>query len=418
MTENTPATTGDGKQALVVKIDPKAPMGNENNVVELLKSYRKAFERVAPKHLDLNRMMRIALMTVSRSQSLLGCTGSSLLGAFMLSAQMGLDIAAREAHLVPFKNSKTNQKEVQLVPDYRGIIKLVRNSGQVANMRARIVYKDDHFIYQEGMDPKLEHTPNFDVPLEDKNIIGAYSIADFCDNNRVPTGFKDAHFVTVAYLRKVRDKSPAGRNGPWVDHFAEMCLKTVIKHHAKTLPYSVELATALELDARVEMLKPQNIQITDGAELTAAEVVPEDDEDRNAGNGDLTQQQQKPTGSKLDTIVDAIKKANETKPHKPAEAITGQKQTESPKPETKLTTTDAGEGEQDQDQLRVIEPESLLTPAQKDFLEAIRNDKGIDPNAWISWARKKFDVKMASKILQKHFADAKAWHLAGGKEPA
>jgi recombination protein RecT len=289
----------------------------------------------------------------------------------------------------------------------------------VANMQARIVYKDDHFVYQEGMEPKLEHTPNYDVPLKDENIIGAYSIADFCDEQRRPIGFKDAHFLTAAKLKKVRDKSPAGKSGPWVDHFDEMCLKTVIKHHAKTLPQSVELATALELDNRAEMLKPQHLQITQTAELTAIDMAPLDDEEQNAGAGDLTQNQQKPAGSKLDAVVDANKKGNETESGQGHAGNGAGGETKSAKPETKSPAGEtAGAGNTDADPLRVIEPEALLTQPQKDFLDNLRTRHNIDANVWIAWARKRFDVKMASKILQKHFADARAWCEAGGKEPA
>lgn len=237
------------------------PVTSENNVGQLLEQYRRSFEVAAPQHLDVNRVMRIALMTVSRSSDLLECTMASLLGAFMLSVQMGLDIGAKECHLVPFRNSKNGKKEVQLVPDYRGVLKLIRNSEKVCGVRARNVYKQDHFELEEGSQPVLRHTPNFDHLRKFSDIIGSYSIADFCNAQGMPTGYSDAHFIPRVHIDKVRDKSPASKTGPWVDHYDEMALKTVMKHHSKSLPYSIALITAVELDNRVEMVRPQSISL-------------------------------------------------------------------------------------------------------------------------------------------------------------
>ena len=126
------------------EIDLAKPLASAPTVEMLFAQYRRSFEIAAPQHLDINRVMQVALMTVSRSPYLLECTSASLLAAFMLSVQLGLDIGAKECHLVPFKN-KSGIKEVQLVPDYRGVLKLVRNSGQICNARARAVFRQDHF---------------------------------------------------------------------------------------------------------------------------------------------------------------------------------------------------------------------------------------------------------------------------------
>jgi hypothetical protein len=68
------------------------------------------------------------------------------------------------------------------------------------------------------------------------------------------------------------------------------------------------------------------------------------------------------------------------------------------------------------DPLAVVDPEALLTDAQKEYLTNKRNELSIDATKWINWARTTFDVKMASKLSQKTFARAKAWTDNGGKE--
>jgi recombination protein RecT len=277
--------------------DLAKPIASEHTVESLFEQYRKSFEIAAPQHLDVNRVMRVALMTVSRNQALLDCTTASLLGAFMLSVQLGLDIAAKECYLVPFKNSFTGRKEVQLVPDYRGVMKLIRNSRQICGMRARCVYKQDLFQIEEGSQPILRHTPNYDHGMNFADIIGAYSIADFCNpETRVPTGYTDIHYLPRTHIDRVRAKSPASDKGPWVDFYDQMAMKTVIKHHAKSLPYSIEVATAIELDNRVEMVRPQAIELMENpaTRVISAEVTPQPEQ---IGEGSpASAQQQKSSG--------------------------------------------------------------------------------------------------------------------------
>jgi recombination protein RecT len=294
------------KEPQLIKVDLKAPVSNGSNVQALLESYRRAFEITAPQHLDVNRVMRVAIMTVSRNMDLLECTASSLLGAFMFAVQLGLDIGAKEAHLVPFKNKWTGQKEVQLIPDYRGVAKLIRNTGAVINVRCNVVYKQDYFEYEEGMSPKLIHRPAFDHAFSDADIVGAYSIAHFKE------GYVEGHFVPRKYLDKVKNISKS-KTGPWVDHFAEMCRKTALKHHSKTLPQSVEIATAIELDNRAEMARPQNIDLFQeiGTGKLLADMPPDEREEEREET-DLPAKQ--PGQSKLDTIVDAAKTAPGDKP--------------------------------------------------------------------------------------------------------
>ncbi len=302
----TTATTEETTKvnAELIKIDMKKPVANGSNVQALLEQYKKAFEVAAPQHLDVNRVMRVAIMSVSRNRELLECTASSLLGAFMLAVQLGLDIGAKEAHLVPFKNKHSKQKEVQLIPDYRGVAKLARNSGLVINTHAHVVYKQDYFEYEEGLTPKLIHRPNFQHEMLDKDIIGAYNVAVFKE------GYVEGHFVPRKKLDKIKNMSKAtGSDSPWTQHFDEMCKKTVLKHHAKTLPQSVELATAIALDNRAELAKPQEINLLhegDSNKLLAEMPVDESDLNDSTDQSDLTDKQ--PAETKLDAVVDAEKK--------------------------------------------------------------------------------------------------------------
>src|SRR5690606_29461645 len=70
--------------------------------------------RALPRHVDPDRLMRVALTVIRQNPELRECTVPSLLAAVMQCAQLGLEPGVLgHAYLVPFRNNKTGQREVQ-----------------------------------------------------------------------------------------------------------------------------------------------------------------------------------------------------------------------------------------------------------------------------------------------------------------
>ena len=418
----------------------RSPIGTGPNLSALIGNYKKSFEAIAPKLMDVPRMLRIALMAISRNPALMECTGSSVLGALMLSTQMGLDIGAGESHLVPFWNTKVKPsvREVQLIPDFKGIAKLIRNTGIVKNCRAHVVYRQDVFEYEEGANQKLIHKPNLDHEFNNEDIIGAYNVAVFED------GYLDIHFVSRRYLLAVKARSKAS-SGPWHGtgdqrfDFAEMCRKTALKNHSKTLPRSVELAQAIALDQRAELAAPQNISLTADptsgllvADMTAEDPEPEDRQQLETEAGK----------SAIDRIVEQSKKPDSGNTVKKAASVTQSEQKSevtaaSPLPDTKTTKQDPtkhwtenkatavpnpGQGDEtskgpvEPPQAAEIDPNSGLTEAQFEELGLLRLDHDIETKVWLAFVKGPMGYRMTKDIKLKDFARAKAWIEAGGKE--
>jgi len=351
------STMTETKPAPSVELQLRAPIGTGPNLSSLLGNYKKSFEAIAPKIMDVNRMLRIAILAISRNQDLLECSGTSVLGSLILATQMGLDIGAGEAHLVPFRNKHNNQRECQLIPDFKGVAKLIRNTGLVKNCRAHVVYRQDIFEYEEGTNPKLIHKPNLDHEFKNEDIIGAYNIAVFTD------GYIDVHFISRRYLNAVKVRSKA-KTGPWHAQgderfdFAEMCRKTALKNHSKTLPRSVELAQALAIDHRAEIAAPQHITLSQEpfSGLLVADV-PVDEQIREEEHEDLTPAQ--PKASAIDRIVEQ---------HKKPEPV--------PSAATPASTTPVAES---------VKPAGGPEPCDKsdiDNLEILATDCGVLPKKW------------------------------------
>lgn len=260
------------KTVTTTKIEMDRPVKSQQTVEALFAQYQTAFKRVAAEGLDLRRMMQVAVMAMARSQDLLGCTAISLLGAFMQAAQMGLDLGMKEAYLVPFKNKYTKQMDVQLIPDYRGLIKLARNTGQIKDLWGRLVYKGEKFNVVEGDNPHLDHKPDYSLDRTTKSIVAAYTIATWDDNRMT------FEVITRDKIERAR-KAAASESGPWTTDYDEMAIKTAIKHRCKTLPRSHQLVTALALDERAELGRPQNIELVGEGDLTLAQMGPDPPED-------------------------------------------------------------------------------------------------------------------------------------------
>ena len=100
---------------------------------------------IAAKHLTPERLVKVVLGAASRTPLILDCTPISVVKAVLQAAELGLEPGSSlgEFWLVPFKNGKTGQREVQGIPGYRGLISLARRTGEIANLYAEAVYEGD-----------------------------------------------------------------------------------------------------------------------------------------------------------------------------------------------------------------------------------------------------------------------------------
>lgn len=194
-----------------------------------------------PKHLDPDRLLRIALTEIRRTPKLAECSQASLLGALFQCAQLGLEIGGSlgQAYLVPYG------RDVQFQLGYRGMIDLAMRSGRVASIEARAVFLGDEFHCTFGLHSDLQHTPDWNN--EDRNdpkkLTFVYAVAHLTDSER-------PQFVVMsrAEIEAIRKRSKSGSSGPWVTDYEAMALAKVTKRLFKWLPVSIEMARAVAAD--------------------------------------------------------------------------------------------------------------------------------------------------------------------------
>jgi len=200
-------------------------------------------QEALPKHMDVDRLMRLTMTTIRTTPELRQADVASLLGGVMQAAQLGLEPGLLgQCYLLPFKNNRKGITEVQFVIGYKGMIDLARRSGHIQSIYAHAVYENDEFEYELGLNPTLKHVPSFDSDRGE--FLGSYAVAHFKD------GGYQMEFMPKSEIEKRRQASPGGRSkySPWNNYYEEMANKTVIRHMWKYLPISVELQQAVAHD--------------------------------------------------------------------------------------------------------------------------------------------------------------------------
>ncbi|MBE3589978.1 MAG: recombination protein RecT [Firmicutes bacterium] len=211
----------------------------EKTVRQLIERMMPEIKRALPRHMSADRLARIALTTIRQTPKLLECDQSSLLGAVMQAAQLGLEPGLLgHCYIIPYG------REATFIVGYRGMIDLARRSGNIQSIYAQVVYQNDHFVLRYGLDEKLEHIPwhlREDQAFENGGPIrGAYMVAKFKDGGHF------VHYMPIQEIEAHRKRSKAANNGPWVTDYEEMCKKTVVRAGWKWLPISVEIMRAVE----------------------------------------------------------------------------------------------------------------------------------------------------------------------------
>jgi recombination protein RecT len=231
---------------------PPAPAAGK--VPTVIDQFRHDLERMGPQfahalpaHIPVERFNRVVMTAIQNNPPLLKCTRQSLFNACMKAASDGLLPDGREGVIIPFGETGGDQRraadQAGWLPMIAGIRKKARNSGELADLYAYCVHKGDAFDIQLGDDPRVIHKPAL-TGGRTREIIGAYSIAVFKD------GTKSYGWMNIDEIEDVRKKYSRSKRGPWSDPVAypEMCIKTVVKNHAKSLPMSSDLDTVLRRD--------------------------------------------------------------------------------------------------------------------------------------------------------------------------
>jgi recombination protein RecT len=273
----------------------------------LLETFLPEIKRALPKHMDADRMARIALTEFRKNPKLGECDPKSVFASIIIGSQLGLEPGIMgQAFLVPYKGV------CQFVPGWQGLNDLVSRAGRATTWTGA-VREGDNFDFALGDRPFVTHKPaddNHDKPLTHVYAIGRIRGSDW----------PIIEVWSVSKIKAHRDKhNKVGDRHYSFNNFEMYGRKVPLLQVIKYLPKSVELATAVALEHAAEQ-GDQGLTIKDAIDGTWTPVPVEN------GNG-----AEKPASEDLKPRAKSDEpKATESKPAETATSVVSEKVHDAP----------------------------------------------------------------------------------------
>jgi len=196
-------------------------------------------KQALPPNMEVSRFIatvKNGIQTHPQQDKLASADRRTLFASCLKAASDGLVLDGREAALVVFAN------QVTYMPMTQGLVKLARNSGEIAKITSEVVYKNDTFQYRLGVD---------DVPLHEPDWFGdrGEAVGVWCCV-KLNSG---ENIVRVLPKVKVLNIASKTKNASQYDpksglYFDEFWRKTAIKNALKYAPKSTYLESAMNHD--------------------------------------------------------------------------------------------------------------------------------------------------------------------------
>ena len=225
-------------------------VANTNGEKKTMQTYIKSMEgeiaKALPSVLTPERFTRMVLTAISSNPKLGSCTPTSFLGAMMASAQLGLEVNTPlgQAYILPYQNKGVLEAQFQL--GYKGLIDLAYRSGEVEVVQAHIVYENDKFECEYGLEPKLTHIP------ADSNRGNAIKVYAMFKTKSGGYGFEVMSMDDVREHAKKYSKAYSSSYSPWATNFEEMAKKTVLKKCLKYAPLKSDFVRGVVQDGTIK----------------------------------------------------------------------------------------------------------------------------------------------------------------------
>lgn len=228
-----------------------------------IQSMQGEIKKALPSVITPERFTRMVLSALSVNPKLGACTPASFLGAMMSAAQLGLEpnTPLGQAYLIPYRNK--DKLEVQFQIGYKGLLDLAYRSGEIDIIQAHIVYENDEFEYEYGLDSRLVHKP---ANKDRGQAIAVYAVF------KTKSGGYGFEVMSMDDVRKHAEKysqSYSSSYSPWQKNFEEMAKKTVLKRVLKYAPLKSDFVRGIVQDGTIkseiseDMYEVNNLMVYD-----------------------------------------------------------------------------------------------------------------------------------------------------------
>lgn len=198
-----------------------------------------------PKHMNADRMTRLALTAFSKNPTLQKCDPTSIAASVVTSAQLGLEIEVNgQGFLVPYFDNRKNKYVAQFIPGWKGLVDLVNRAGR-SSVWTGAVYEGDAFDYSLGDSPFVKHKPSEEIedPKHPRALTHVYAIGRVNGSS-----WPVIEVWPIAKVWRHRDKFNKQGDKHYSFRNAEMYAKKIpLLQVLKYMPSSIELTNAVHL---------------------------------------------------------------------------------------------------------------------------------------------------------------------------
>lgn len=211
------------------------------DILALINNSVKELGKALPRHMNAERLVRIATTTMRLNPALYKCEPMSFLGALFQSAQLGLEPNIEgQAYIIPYGG------QAQFQIGYKGYVELFFRHELALSLDMQEVYEKDDFDFQYGTESHLRHKP----AMQDRGEVIAYYAVAKLKGNAVQ--FKVMSKEDCIKHGKQHSKTFNSPSSPWQKDTDAMCKKTVLIQLMKLLPKSIEIQKALAMDETIK----------------------------------------------------------------------------------------------------------------------------------------------------------------------
>ena len=250
-------------------------------ITSYLGSIHKGLSELVPTGIDASSWLKTVQLLLNDNEGIQKALQSpqgqqSLYHCLQFAASTGLSLNPQEGKAAIIAYGGKIQYQVMS----KGMIEIAQRSGQVAYLGADTVRENDNFALVKTMDgDQYRH----EVAITDRGpMLGYYAAL------KTKTGQCYVTYMTFEQVDEHKRSYAASKNGPWVNSFEGMALKTVLKRLLRNVNLSPELTQAIGIDDKEEasQSKPEPKYIT--AELLREKLT----ERSNDGKKDKTAENQ------------------------------------------------------------------------------------------------------------------------------
>lgn len=192
-----------------------------------------------PPHITPEKFLSVTRIALLKNPRLLTLDRMSLINAALECSSDGLVPDGREAAFVEFKG------KVKHIPMVFGLIKKMKQSGELATVAAPVIHENDPFKYWVDEDGEhVSFTPDLFSPARGQPI-GVFAFAKSKD------GDLTIEVLTRDQVMDIKKVSSAAKTdfSPWNGDFElEMWKKSAIRRLSKRMPMSTEAQKTMDRD--------------------------------------------------------------------------------------------------------------------------------------------------------------------------